>query len=454
STITCGFYIYTYIYIYIYIYLKGLSGFVCKPIGRVVLRSLYPEMYSLRTKYEHFIRFDDTSDPLRFVGYLHKFIGLNLVNPKVIKIWRLSIFLMIVQALCFGYRLYMVSVNGSGVSYIVCAMNVVGGFVSGGIRTRSFRYFYNDFVTFRKDMLQCLRFQRDDTKAQRIRREHHENNLKFTLAVLSAGVSLITIWNLTDYRMNDQYRIPFDLSFLNDTVQSGLDSLFGFYILTLAAHFWIPFVTIRVALRTLRAELLILNCSFEKLFHRALERSTMLVSTNSMEHIDDDRFWQCLEAELAQLVIHHKLLLINVDRIRRLASVPFLAEMFASVSIPSIAVFLFLLLGSENLSLFGISCIVMFEFYYNSSLVEELEDAHADTGEAIYRLEWPLYLRYDGRHARQYKNVRNSLLIGMMRSNQRLHFHCGGMYEMSMKTFSVTVKTCYTILTFLMQLTT
>ncbi|XP_058817736.1 uncharacterized protein LOC131681049 [Topomyia yanbarensis] len=351
----------------------------------------------------------------------------------------------------------MVIEKDLGLPYVVCAVNAVGAFASGGVRMSGFAYFYDNFRQFRAFLDKSLKFQRDSCEAQRIRREHYESNQKFTVFMFSAGFSAIFIWNMTDYRATDQYRIPFELAYLDPPVKATVETVFGLYLLQLAAYFWIPFITTRVTMKILRAELMVVNMAYEGLLRSAVKNSKLsstlvaTTSTSNLEQIEKRLFWMCLERELRTIVAHHRELLNNIYRIRNLASWSFLAEVFASVLIASIGVFMFILLREESLMLVGISCLVMLESYYNSLLVEDLEDTHSATKDALYRLEWPTLLQYDRMYDREYKCIRRTLLIVMMRFQERLHFHCGGLFEMSMKIFSATVKTCYTILTFLMR---
>ncbi|XP_058817735.1 uncharacterized protein LOC131681048 [Topomyia yanbarensis] len=414
-------------------------------------------MISLRKLYRNFLHFDMNSDQCKYLAKLHKLVGCNLTSPLAIRIWRVSFVLSICHALCFCYRLYMVIEKDFGFPYIVCAFNVIGGYVSGAVRMSGFINSYNDFRKFRQFMVNSSIFQRDSCEAQRIRRENYQNNQKFSVFMFIAGFSAIFIWNMTDYRATDQYRIPFELAYLDPPVKATVETVFGLYLLQLAAYFWIPFITTRVTMRILQAELMVVNMAYEGLFYNAMKSSkffsTLIAtsSTSNLKHTEKQLFWVFLERELRTIVAHHKELLINVYRIRKLASWSFLAEVFASVLIASIGVFMFMLVREESLVLVGISCLVMLESYYNSSLVEDLEDTHLATKEALYQLEWPSLLQYDRMYVREYKYVRRTILIVMMRSQHRLNFHCGGLFEMSMQTFSATVKTCYTILTFLMR---
>lgn len=356
---------------------------------------------------------------------------------------------MIGQILCFMYRLYKVTRDDLGFSYTICAVNVISGYFAGGIRTVGLTYFYDDFRNFRQHLRRGVLFQRDDPESQRIRREHYENNQKFTLFLLMAGFGSISVWNVTDYRMTDQYRIPFDLSEMHPFLKELIDTLYGMYLLVLALHFWIPFLTIRVSLRVLRAELLVLNRAFGNVLEVASKNQTGKQRKNEPGGAS---FWKSIDEEFRRIAAHHQEILIDIDRIRRLASVPFLAEMFATVSITTIAIFLFMLVRGEKLVLVWVASIAILESYYNSLLVEELEDAHTETGKMIYGLGWPMALRHKQRHSWEYKNAKQTMLIIMARCQQRLRFHCGGLFEMSMETFSDTMKTCYSVLTFMMQM--
>ncbi|XP_062559681.1 uncharacterized protein LOC134224366 [Armigeres subalbatus] len=129
---------------------------------------------------------------------------------------------------------------------------------------------------------------------------------------------------------------------------------------------------------------------------------------------------------------------------------PFLSETLACILISSISVFF--LLNGEALSLLFITCVLMFESFYVSSLVEELQDVHAAMGTVIYALEWPTELRYDRRNHHHYKYVSKVLQFMLMRTQSRVRFHCGGLFEMSRGTFTFTVKTCYTMLTFILRM--
>lgn len=364
-----------------------------------------------------------------------------------------------IHALCFAYRVHLVSKRDLGFQYYIAALNVVGGYIFAVIRMTGFAWNYDSGFRGIYRFLQEHAFQRNDLRAQRLREQCFMNNQKFTIGMLVASVNAIMFFILTDYRMTDQYDIPFELSFLHPTIKSVFNALFGLYLYVIATYFWIPFITLRVVIHTLCVELAIANEAFEKLFTTSSNRADLLMlhhSSNSSrssqltEQIRTDLFWLSLSSELRGLVDHHRELLINVDRLCQLAAMPFLSETMSCILISSISVFF--LLNGESLSLVAISCVLMFESFYVSSLVEALQDVHGEMGAVVYALEWPSELRYDRRNHHHYKYVSKILQIVLMRSQRRLRFHCGGLFEMSRGTFTFTVKTCYTMLTFLLRM--
>ncbi|KXJ67987.1 hypothetical protein RP20_CCG006796 [Aedes albopictus] len=404
------------------------------------------------------LRYDSSSNPLKHLMILHRIIGFNLSSPLANKVSRLSMILAGMHALCFVYRVYMVSKKDLGFEYYIAALNVVGGYIFAVIRMTGFAWNYDGFRRICR-FLQDHAFQRNDLRAQRLREQCYGNNQKFTIGMLVASVHAIMFFILTDYRTTDQYEIPFELSFLHSAIKSTFNALFGLYLYVIASYFWIPFITIRVVIHTLCVELEIANKAFGKLFTVASDRADLLMTHHSAsssrsvqlaDQLKADLFWLSLRSELRELVDHHRELLINVDRLCQLAAMPFLSETMSCILISSISVFF--LLNGESLSLVAISCVLMFESFYASSLVEALQDVHGEMGTVIYALAWPSEMRYDRRNHRHYKYVSRVLQVVLMRSQRRLRFHCGGLFEMSRATFTFTVKTCYTMLTFLLRM--
>ncbi|XP_055605835.1 uncharacterized protein LOC129754007 [Uranotaenia lowii] len=412
-------------------------------------------MTFIKTFLKKFLRFDPFGDQLRDLDKLHCVIGLKLNTPRKVKLFKTTLYIMIFLWFAFAHRLYVVASKHWGFIYTVTTTMVLVAIFSASLRAYGLHRKYKYLVQLRQNLLTCSAFNRDDAEARRLRTEHFQNNQKFCLFMVCTGFVTMLIWNMTDYRWTDQYQMAFDLNFLQPRIKSALDTIFGLSLIVIAFYFWIPFITVRVLLQILRAEFMIMNKSLESVLVKPIAAAKLYgnQASGSQQAADtyhNQMFWNSLLDELKRMIEQHRLLFDMVENVRQLTSIQFLAGMGASVAISSVSVFLFMSMKGESAAVIAISSIVMLENYYNSVLVEEIEACHFATGTIIFNLEWPMVLRYEQQFCDQYRDARKILLIVLMRTRRKLHFSCGGMFEMSLVSFFQTVKTCYTILMFLL----
>ncbi|XP_038114252.1 uncharacterized protein LOC6050323 isoform X3 [Culex quinquefasciatus] len=73
-------------------------------------------------------------------------------------------------------------------------------------------------------------------------------------------------------------------------------------------------------------------------------------------------------------------------------------------------------------------------------------------GKRIYNLPWPYKLTKTERFVREYRSIRSTMMVMMMRAQAGMAFSCGGFFEMSMGKFAELMDLTYTMVMFVLHL--
>ncbi|KAL1373504.1 hypothetical protein pipiens_005157 [Culex pipiens pipiens] len=105
---------------------------------------------------------------------------------------------------------------------------------------------------------------------------------------------------------------------------------------------------------------------------------------------------------------------------------------------------------------FASSAIIMAVYFnvdffiicYNMSQVDDL---CSEVGKRIYNLPWPYKLTKTERFVREYRSIRSTMMVMMMRAQAGMTFSCGGFFEMSIGKFGELMDLTYTMVMFVLQ---
>ncbi|KAJ8727436.1 hypothetical protein PYW07_001555 [Mythimna separata] len=150
---------------------------------------------------------------------------------------------------------------------------------------------------------------------------------------------------------------------------------------------------------------------------------------------------------LGELVQQHKLILSHTMNMRDTLSGPMLGQLAASGT-------LICFIGYQATTTLDdiakclMSCLFLgynlFDFYIICRWCEEITNQSAKVGEAIYCSGWECGLS-------KLPGVRSTILFVIARANRPLVLTAGGMYDLSLTSYTTLVKTSYSALTVLLR---
>ncbi|KXJ81544.1 hypothetical protein RP20_CCG018937 [Aedes albopictus] len=88
------------------------------------------------------------------------------------------------------------------------------------------------------------------------------------------------------------------------------------------------------------------------------------------------------------------------------------------------------------------------ECYSFCYVVSRFNEEHNGIVNKLSQFHWGVDLRYSKRFAREYKKVRSMVLMIIMQSQKSLNFSCGGLFELTMGSFTSIINKTYTLTTY------
>ncbi|XP_059056743.1 odorant receptor 13a-like [Achroia grisella] len=161
-----------------------------------------------------------------------------------------------------------------------------------------------------------------------------------------------------------------------------------------------------------------------------------------------DKFKETYVKRLRDLVEQHRSLLSLAMKLRHTLSGPMLAQLVASGILICFVGYQATTIASASL-IQGLTSILylgynLFAFYIICRWSEEITTQSQNIGEAVYCSGWE-------QGASIIPTVRSSLLLIIGRANIPLIFSAGGMYNLSLQSYTSLVKTSYSALTVLLR---
>nr|ANZ03152.1 olfactory receptor 39 [Cnaphalocrocis medinalis] len=164
--------------------------------------------------------------------------------------------------------------------------------------------------------------------------------------------------------------------------------------------------------------------------------------------VTNDRFREVYKKRLGDMVYQHQNILDHVMDLRRTLSGPMLGQLAGSGLLICFLGFQATTTGADDVTKCLMSLLFLsynlFEFYIICRWCEEITVQSQRVGEAAYCSNWEFGLT-------DLKGVKSSLVLVIARANKPLILTAGGMYNLSLLSYTTLVKTSYSALTVLLR---
>ncbi|KAJ0178917.1 hypothetical protein K1T71_005692 [Dendrolimus kikuchii] len=274
-------------------------------------------------------------------------------------------------------------------------------------------------------------------------------NQKYLKLLLALGNCTLIAWYIyplvdeLDYNLIIGIRLPFKY---NTPHRYPLA-----YILVVVAFAYISHFVMVTDL-IMQAHLMHLLCQFTVLadcFENILiDCQKGLENMHRDELIYNKKFCAKYMRRLGNLVEQHKLILRNTMNLRATLSGPMLGQLAASATLICFVGFQTVTTITESIAKCLMSFLFLgynaFELYMLCRWSEEITIQSKNVGEAIYCSGWE-------RGVSVLPGVRSTIIFVMARASKPLVLTAGGMYNLSLTSYTTLVKTSYSALTMLLR---
>nr|AII01108.1 odorant receptor [Dendrolimus kikuchii] len=275
----------------------------------------------------------------------------------------------------------------------------------------------------------------------------HKIYLKLLLALGHCALAAWHIYPLIDeldYNLMVGVRIPYKYD-------TPLKYTFTYIVVAIAFVFTSLFVMVTDLI--MQAHLLSLICQFTILadcFENILVdcRNEINGDSRVLPTANNNCFVKVYLRRLNYLVHHHKFVLDHSMELRSILSTPMLWQLAASGILICFVGYQLATTLAENLakclmSLFYLS-YNMFALYIICRWCEEITIQSQNIGSAIYSSGWEAGMV-------TIPGLRSTILFVILRANKPIVFSAGGMYNLSLTSYTSLVKASYSALTFLLR---
>ncbi|XP_055524094.1 uncharacterized protein LOC129717875 [Wyeomyia smithii] len=398
---------------------------------------------------------DDESDYFRPLQYALVFGGIHFssdnIHYRLFILYRIVITLMIV--IVFD-RIYVALFEWDSMVDTLGAVAFFTETVLIIFRAAAARYYQQDLQQVRSYLARGLNNQSNRT---------HERNRSYRI------MRGITLWSLACLGVDQILLQMFKLS--NTRLHGTPDNLTRIgpqwkrifnYLNTCT---YLIFSVLYVANLTVHSSYLIgiynswqdLNAEYAALFSRVDRKIELLDEERSAKLSDSEKvkqFWNILKHELNATVVHHSELLEQLDILKRFLNLTFLFMFYIHFQSLACGLLYCVFQGfSIDSALVGSYILVnLVEMFWIFKLVDDLNAANENISFSLYNLDWHQRLRYVSALNSDYRQVRVTLLMIMVKTQTKLGISCAGMFEISIEAFGELVTKMYNVLAFLLNI--
>uniref|UniRef100_A0A182N2Y0 Uncharacterized protein n=1 Tax=Anopheles dirus TaxID=7168 RepID=A0A182N2Y0_9DIPT len=215
----------------------------------------------------------------------------------------------------------------------------------------------------------------------------------------------------------------------------------------------IIFAFIFVILNVFREEMSILVQSFGRI-DECFDKYRSFFDGPVRSAAREREFWEELHNLLKMNVQRHVELLENLSEFRSIVGPFSCIQYYGSFVLIAYYCFVMTNFGVTKLTVIYVAFIILLvvESYMFCHSIDIINDLHARIGSTLCELKWHTQLRYSVRFASQYRQIRKSILIILMRTQTPIPFTINGFGMISMGRFVDLMNSSYSFLTLLLQL--
>ncbi|KXJ78651.1 hypothetical protein RP20_CCG003919 [Aedes albopictus] len=298
-----------------------------------------------------------------------------------------------------------------------------------------------------RNLVNRREFQANDPTAMAIRQSAFNNAIFVTLFMAMNSLTQTFMVLFTDLGKTESLLLPFDLvglssseNFILQRIYSGMFSIYVFLAST-------NFLAVYLPLTALKAEMRIVVYSYSKITNQVEDRMSGL-GHDAVDDSNEAHFWEILQDELTQCVRAHAAVLDKVGEFKKLSDPTFLLLYYMTMLYAAIGVIAVLFtpkLNTFNTISLEYSMRYMLECFVFCHVVSNFNEQHNNIVNKLSQFHWGVDLRYSKRFSREYKQIRSMVLMIIMQSQKSLNFSCGGLFELTMGSFTTIVNKTYTL---------
>ncbi|EJY57788.1 AAEL017277-PA [Aedes aegypti] len=294
------------------------------------------------------------------------------------------------------------------------------------------------------------KFKADDSFAMTVRQNTYNNTIIVTVVMILNCVVQSGMILFTELGEAESLLLPFYLEGLSSSENRIIQKLYSGMFSVYASYASTNFLAVYLPMSTLKVELKVVVDAFEKIVHRVDER-TVGKNMQPLEDLNEAVFWEILRDELTQCIRAHGAVLARVKALKKLTDPTFLLLYYMTmlfIAIGVIAVLFTPKFDSFNTISLEYTFRYTMEWYVLCYLVSNFNEEHNDIAKKLSQFHWGVDLRYSKRFARDYKQIRSMVLMVIMQSQKSLNFSCGGLFELTMGSFTAVINKTYTLTTY------
>uniref|UniRef100_A0A182Q8W5 Odorant receptor n=1 Tax=Anopheles farauti TaxID=69004 RepID=A0A182Q8W5_9DIPT len=393
-------------------------------------------------------QFAKDRNPFAFAQYIATCYGIRYDPTAGVfhtSLWFSASVLFLV--LSYGYKAYWSLTHTAHNLSLFLILCIVWELIGTVIRCK---IFYRPVLVRLERFLADRSFRGDEAVYRTARSLVQRQNNRYLVAVIFILVLETAIF----VRTNLINQLEFMLVF-NNTPVGGLavQTLYGCVTCYVGSMYLINFAIISVILNMFCVEMAILVNSFGRI-DECFDRYRSVWDEPVRSVAREQAFFDKLQSLFKMNVQRHVELLEHLAQFRSILG-PFSFIQYYGTFVV-IAFFCSILTndGITKLTViyFIFMILLVLESYMFCHRMDNLNYLHTQIGSTLYELNWYSQLRYSVRFASQYRQIRKTMLIIMVRAQKPLSFTINGFGTISMRRFEDLMHSSYSLLTLLLQL--
>nr|XP_019538163.2 uncharacterized protein LOC109409193 isoform X1 [Aedes albopictus] len=262
-------------------------------------------------------------------------------------------------------------------------------------------------------------------------------------------------WACTTGLQEDVFKIPYLIDGMSDTTKEKLNFCYAMLLITWNYTSWYSPTQFLSLLSILHTELIIIVGQFEDVLEKVVAKYAFdYTALNEMSSKCRNRFWIDLDNEFKNALVHHMTFVRKLSLLRNISSTNFFIFLCSSTLLITFNIFLFLLepsLGHIPLLLLALQYIS--ETYLCCTMFNNLEIENNRINYLVYVCNWLNSVINDHSLDRPYcSRIYQNAIILHQQVGKGITIRAGGMFSLSLPTFTTMMKSVYSLLTLMLQL--